>query len=123
MLAQGGYDPVIAVVFAYAGPLKKVAAEFPKVHFAIVDDASVTGPNITNLVFAENEASYLVGALAASASKAHHIGFIGGVNVPLIQKLQAGFEAGPNAFDPRIKTDVNYLTQPPDFRGGNDPTK
>jgi basic membrane protein A len=123
LLAQGHYDPIIAVGFAYAAPVGKVAKEFPKVHFAIVDDASVTGPNITNLVFAEQEGSYLVGALAAKASKVHHIGFVGGVNVPLIQKFQAGFAAGAKAADPGVAIDVSYLTQPPDFGGFNDPQK
>jgi basic membrane protein A len=123
LLADGGYDPIIAVGFAYAGPLKTVAAEYPDVHFAIVDDASVTAPNITNLVFAENEGSYLVGALAASASSTHHVGFVGGVDVPLIQKFQAGFDAGAKAVDPSVAIEHKYLTQPPDFGGFNDVQK
>ncbi|MBB4914138.1 BMP family lipoprotein [Streptosporangium saharense] len=123
LLAQGGYNPVIAIGFAYSASLKKVAAEFPEVKFAIVDDAAATGPNISNLLFAEHEGSYLVGAAAALKSKKEHIGFVGGVQVPLIQKFQAGFYAGAKKIKPDIQIDVKYLTQPPDFTGFNDPAK
>jgi basic membrane protein A and related proteins len=123
LLAEGGYDPIIAVGFAYAAPLKAVAADYPDVHFAIVDDASVTAANITNLVFAEEQGSYLAGALAATASKTKHVGFVGGVDVPLIQKFQAGFDAGVASVDAGVKVEHTYLTQPPDFGGFNDPQK
>jgi basic membrane protein A len=123
LLAQGGYDTVIAVGFAYATALKKVAADFPDVHFAIVDDASIQAPNVADLVFAENEGSFLVGAAAALKTKSNHVGFVGGVNVPLIQKFQAGFDAGVKAVNPDIKIDDKYLTQPPDFSGFQDPAK
>ncbi|MBB2909589.1 basic membrane protein A [Streptosporangium becharense] len=123
LLASGGYSPIIAVGFAYSGPVKKVAAEFPDVKFAIVDDAAATAPNITNLLFAEHEGSFLVGAAAALKSKKNHVGFVGGVQVPLINKFEAGFIAGAKAVKPDIKIDVKYLTQPPDFGGFNDPAK
>lgn len=123
LLAQGGYDPVIAVGFAYAGPLKTVAAEFPDVHFAIIDDNSFEAANVANLTFAENEGSFLVGAIAAQASKSGTIGYIGGVNVPLLHKFQAGYEAGAKAVNPSIKVVSKYLTEPPDFTGFNDPAK
>ena len=102
----------------------KVAPKFPNVNFAIVDDASRrSSPNVANLVFAENQGSFLVGAIAAQASKTGNIGFIGGVNVPLIQKFQAGYEAGAKAVNPDIKVQVKYLTEPPDFSGFGDPAK
>ncbi|HET9657447.1 MAG TPA: BMP family ABC transporter substrate-binding protein [Kineosporiaceae bacterium] len=123
LLAQGGYDPIVAVGFAYAGPLKKVAAEFPKIHFAIIDDSSFKAANVANLVFAENQGSFLVGAIAAQASKTGTIGYIGGVNVPLLQKFQAGYEAGAKAVNPNIKVLSKYLTEPPDFSGFSDPAK
>jgi basic membrane protein A len=123
LLAQGGYSPVIAVGFAYAKPLANVAKDFPKTRFAIVDDASLKDPNVTSLVFAENEGSYLVGAIAAQASKSKNVGFIGGVNTPLITKFEAGFTAGAKAVTPDIKVQVKYLTQPPDFSGFNSPDK
>lgn len=123
LLAQGGYNPVIAVGFAYAEPLKKVAAEFPDIDFAIIDDSSFQAANVANLTFAENEGSFLVGAIAAQASKSGTIGYIGGVNVPLLQKFQAGYEAGAKAVNPSIKVVSKYLTEPPDFTGFNDPAK
>ena len=123
LLVTGGYNPIIAVGFAYAGPLKKVATANPNVKFGIVDDSSFQLPNVANLVFAEHQGSYLVGVAAAMKSTAKHVGFVGGVDVPLIHKFQAGFEAGAKAVDPNIKIDVKYLTQPPDFTGFNDPAK
>lgn len=123
LLADGGYNPVIAVGFAYAAPLKKVAAEFPDIKFAIIDDASITAANVTNLVFAENQGSFLAGVIAAQASKSANIGFIGGVNVPLIKKFEVGFAAGAKAVNPSITVQAKYLTEPPDFSGFGDPAK
>jgi basic membrane protein A len=123
LLANGGYNPVIAVGFVYANALKKVAAELPETSFAIIDDASFKAPNVANLVFAENEGSFLVGAIAAQASKTGNIGFIGGVNTPLIQKFEAGYAAGAKAVKSDIKVQVKYLTEAPDFTGFNDPAK
>ena len=125
LLASGGYNPVIAVGFAYANAVGKIAKEFPDTKFAIIDDASEasTAANIANLVFAENEGSFLVGAAAALASKTGNVGFIGGVNTPLIQKFQAGFEAGVKAVNSKAKVQVKYLSEPPDFSGFGDPAK
>jgi basic membrane protein A len=123
LLAQGGYNPVIAVGFAYAASLKKVAAEFPDTSFAIVDDDSIKAKNVTPLVFAENQGSFLVGVIAAQASKSGQIGYIGGVNTPLLQKFEAGYTAGAKAVNPSIKVQVKYLTEPPDFSGFGDPAK
>jgi basic membrane protein A and related proteins len=122
--ADAGYDPVIAVGFAYAEALGKVAAQYPDTHFAIIDDASLADvPNVASLVFAEEQGSFLVGAAAALKSEAGHIGFVGGVQVPLIEKFQAGYEAGAKAANPDVTVDVTYLSQPPDFSGFGDPAK
>lgn len=123
LLAQSGLNPVIAVGFAYGPSLAKVAKEFPDTKFAIIDDASAMAPNIANLTFAENEGSYLVGAAGALKSKTGNVGFIGGVQVPLIKKFEVGFEAGAKAIKPDITVQVKYLTQPPDFSGFGDPAK
>ena len=123
LLAQGGYNPVIAIGFAYAPALTKVAKDFPNTKFAIVDDASITLPNVTPLVFAENQGSFLVGVIAAQASKKKNVGYIGGVLTPLLQKFEAGYVAGAKAVNKDIKVQVKYLTQPPDFGGFNDPAK
>ena len=123
LLATSGYNPIIAVGFAYATALGKVAPKFKNVNFAIVDDNSITQPNVEGLVFTENQSSFLVGVAAAQATKTKNVGFIGGVNVPLIQKFQAGYVAGVHAVDPSIKVQVQYISQPPDFTGFNDPAK
>jgi basic membrane protein A len=123
LLAEQGFNPIIAVGFAYSGPVGKVAKEFPEIKFGIIDDAAAKGGNIANLTFAEEQGSYLVGAAAALKSKKKSLGFVGGVNVPLIHKFEAGFKAGAKAVDPSIKVQSNYLTQPPDFTGFNDPAK
>jgi basic membrane protein A len=124
-LIDAGYTHVVAVGFAYAQAVGKVAKANTDVHFAIVDDASADskGPNVDQITFAENEGSFLVGAAAALKSKSGHIGFVGGVNVPLIKKFEAGYVAGAKTVNPAIKIDVQYLTQPPDFSGFGDPAK
>jgi basic membrane protein A and related proteins len=122
--ADAGYDPVIAVGFAYAAALTKVSEEYPDTHFAIIDDSSLAdSKNVASLVFAEEQGSFLVGAAAALKTEADHIGFVGGVETPLIQKFEAGYVAGAEAVNPDIKVDVKYLTQIPDFSGFADPAK
>jgi basic membrane protein A len=123
LLATSGYNPIVAVGFAYATALKKVAPKFPKVNFAIVDDNSIQAPNVEGLVFSENESSFLVGVAAALATKTKNVGFIGGVGTPLIKKFEAGYTAGVHAVDPSVKVQVAYISQAPDFSGFNDPAK
>jgi len=122
-LIDAGYNNVVAVGFAYAPAVTKVAKANPDVHFAIVDSTDATGANIENLVFAEEQGSFLVGAAAALKSKTGNIGFVGGVNVDLIKKFEAGYIAGAKAVNPKIKVQSKYLTQPPDFSGFGDPAK
>ena len=119
-LADEGANPVIAVGFAYAGPLETVAAEYPDVHFAIVDSTDVKAANIANLVFAENEGSFLVGVIAGLKTKTNNVGFVGGVQTPLIEKFEAGYVAGVKAANPAAKVQVAYISQPPDFSGFGD---
>lgn len=122
-LAEDGFNPVIAVGFAYAESLEAVAADFPDTTFLIVDDASVKADNVKSLLFAEEEGSFLVGAAAALKSTANNVGYIGGVETPLLQKFEAGFVAGAKQVKPDITTQVKYLTQPPDFSGFGAPDK
>lgn len=116
-LARKGNNPVIGVGFAYAPAIKKVAEKFPNTTFGIIDDTSVTAKNIANLVFNEEQGSYLAGVAAAKASKTGTVGFIGGVEVPLIKKFEAGFAQGVKDTNPNAKVLVQYLTQPPNFDG------
>ncbi|MGI8627379.1 MAG: BMP family lipoprotein [Geodermatophilaceae bacterium] len=123
LFAENGNNPVIAVGFVYATSLAVVAEEFPDTQFALIDSADATGDNITNLLFAEEQGSFLVGVIAALKSTAKNVGFVGGVQVPLIEKFEAGFAAGVAAVDPAITVQTAYLTQPPDFSGFGDPAK
>ncbi|WP_134738328.1 BMP family ABC transporter substrate-binding protein [Nocardioides sp. 503] len=122
--ADAGYNPVIAVGFAYAASVGKVAAEYPDTNFAIIDDESLADvPNVASLVFSEEQGSFLVGAAAALKTKTGTVGFIGGVETPLIQKFEAGYKAGVEAAKPGTKVESTYLTQIPDFSGFADPAK
>jgi basic membrane protein A and related proteins len=122
LLADGGYNPVIAVGFAYAEPLAKVAKEFPDVKFGIIDGVVEKATNVSNLVFAEEQGSFLVGAAAALKSKSGKVGYIGGCLVPLLQKFEAGFVAGAKAVKADVQTQVKYLsTTAQNCSGFNDP--
>ncbi len=123
LLAKAGYNPIIAVGFLYAGPIKAVALEYPNVQFGIIDDASVDLLNVASLVFAEEQGSYLAGVAAALATKSNKVGYIGGVRIPLLQKFEAGFVAGVKATNKKVSVDVKYVTEFPDFSGFNDPAK
>jgi basic membrane protein A len=124
-LADGGYNPIIAVGFAYGEDVAKVAAQYPDVDFAIVDSSvTATGlKNLTGLLFAANEGSYLAGVAAALKSTTGHIGFVGGVDTGLIHNFQVGYEAGAKAAKPDIKVDTQYISPEGDFSGFNDPAK
>jgi basic membrane protein A and related proteins len=126
-LAEQGYNPVIAVGFAYDEIIADVAAEFPDTTFAQVDGSvdvpEFKGDNVTGLLFASEEGSFLAGAAAALKSETGRIGFVGGVDVPLIQTFQAGYEAGARAVNPDIIIDVQYISPAGDFSGFNDPAR
>lgn len=119
-LARDGYNPVIGVGFVYSDAVKKVSKEFPGTDFAIIDDANALSKNVANLVFAEQEGSFLVGMAAALKSKSNNIGFIGGVKTPLIAKFEAGFKQGAQYAKKGVKVQTKYLSSPPDFKGFND---
>ncbi|MCR6488634.1 BMP family ABC transporter substrate-binding protein [Amycolatopsis sp. OK19-0408] len=122
-MASSGLNPIIAVGFAYATSVKAVAAKYPNTKFAIVDDDSITLPNVTPLVFAEEQGSFLAGVAAAYKSKSCHIGFVGGVNTPLIQKFEAGFLQGAKTVSSKVKIEDEYLTPAGDYSGFQDPPK
>ena len=91
--ARDGNDPIIAIGFSQAQAVTAVAKEFPKTHFAIVDSV-VDLPNVRSIVFKEQEGSYLVGVLAALASKTGKVGFVGGMDIPLIRRFACGYVQG-----------------------------
>jgi basic membrane protein A len=122
-MASDGLNPIIAVGFAYAPSVAAIAPKHPGTKFAIVDDDSINQPNVTPLVFAEEQGSFLAGVAAVYKSKSCHIGFVGGVNTPLIQKFEAGFLQGANAVSDKVKIDDEYLSPAGDFSGFQDPAK
>ena len=123
LMAEAGANPIIAIGFLYAVPLSTVAAEYPDVKFGIIDDGTVDAPNVSGILFKEQEGSFLVGVAAALKSETDNVGFLGGVSIPLIQKFEAGFVAGAKAVNPSITVQVTYISNPPDFSGFNDPAK
>jgi basic membrane protein A len=121
-LVDEGAGLVIGVGFLFGDSITAVAEANPDTSFAIIDSV-VDLPNVASLVFAENEGSFLVGAAAALKSQTGTIGFIGGVENDLIKKFEAGYVAGAQAVNPDIEVLTNYISQPPDFSGFNDPAK
>jgi basic membrane protein A len=106
--AHRQYDLIIGVGFAQAEAVKKVATQFPQTKFAIVD-MEVPLPNVQSLMFEEHEGSYLVGALAAMKSKTGKIGFIGGMDIPLIRRFERGYEAGAKSMRPAIQLVSHFV--------------
>ena len=107
--AEAGYDLIIATGFMMKDSAEKVAKDFPNVKFALIDEVS-TLPNVSSLVFAEDQGSFLVGALAAMMSKTGNVGFVGGMEIPLTQKFQKGYEMGAKYVNPSIKVGSLYTS-------------
>lgn len=102
-MAGRGASPIIGIGFAQAAAIGRVARDFPQLKFAIVD-AVVDAPNVQSVVFREHEGSFLVGMLAAMASKTGKVGFIGGMDVPVIRRFQCGYEQGARYANPAVET-------------------
>ncbi|MFF7164922.1 BMP family protein [Streptomyces sp. NPDC008086] len=122
-LAKQGYNPVIGVGFAYGPAMEAVAKKYPKTTFGIVDSV-VEGENVASLVFAEEQASYLAGVAAAKATKTNTVGFVGGVDIPLIHKFEAGYKQGvQDTSGGKVKVISQYLTQTAEEGGFSSPDK
>jgi basic membrane protein A len=106
--AQREFDLIIGIGFAQKEAIGKTAAQFPKAHFAIVD-AQVEAPNVRSLLFEEHEGAYVVGAIAAMTSKTGKIGFVGGMDIPLIRRFEMGYEAGARQINPQTQVLANYV--------------
>lgn len=122
LLSDQGVPLIFAVGFLFSDAVAATAADFPDTKYGIIDSV-VDAPNVASLVFAEEQGSFLVGAAAALKSQTGKVGFIGGVEIDLIKKFQAGFEAGVKAVNPDAEILVQYVSQPPDFSGFNDPAR
>jgi len=105
-MAEKGASPIIAMSFSQASAIEKIAKEFPKLQFAIIDDV-VKLPNVQSIVFKEEEGSFLVGLMAAAASKTGKVGFVGGMDIPLIRKFQCGYEQGAKFANPKVEVFAN----------------
>ena len=117
-----GAGLAVGVGFLFGDAITSASAANPDTSFAIVDSV-VEADNVASLLFAENEGSFLVGAAAALKTQTGTIGFIGGVENDLIKKFEAGYVAGATAVNADIEILTNYITQPPDFGGFNDPAR
>jgi len=119
-LAEAGANPVVAVGFAFSAPLNKLAPDYPKTTFVIIDSV-VKQPNVRSVVFAEQQGSYLVGLLAVMASKSCKVGFVGGMDIPLIRKFGCGYVQGVKAANPKATVIENMTGNTPS--AWNDPVK
>lgn len=106
--AKKGFDLVIGIGFAQQEAVKKVAAQFPKTKFAVID-GEVTAPNVRSLLFQEHEGAFVVGAIAALKSKTGKVGFIGGMDIPLIRRFALGYKAGVQFINPKTGVIENYI--------------
>jgi basic membrane protein A len=122
-LTAADCNPIIAVGYLYTGALKKVAAPNNTKRYAILDDASIGLLNVTSLIFASDQGAYLAGVAAAYATRTGKVGFIGGIDIPLIKKSELAFIAGVKDTNSKLIVEAGYLTKIPDFSGFNDPAK
>ncbi|HEY9403179.1 MAG TPA: BMP family ABC transporter substrate-binding protein [Pyrinomonadaceae bacterium] len=106
--AERGYDLVIGVGFAQAPIMEVVAKDYPNVNFAIVDGVSQL-PNVASLVFKEHQGSYLVGMIAARTTRTGKLGFVGGMDIPLIHRFATGYEEGAKSVNPSIEVYRNFV--------------
>ncbi|MGB0498237.1 MAG: BMP family lipoprotein, partial [Rubricella sp.] len=118
--ARQGYNPVIAIGFSHAAAVEAVSQQYPDTHFAIVDMV-VDQPNVRSILFREQEGSYLVGIMAAMASENDAIGFVGGMDIPLIRKFECGYFGGARSVNPDIEIYANMTGT--DGSAWNNPTR
>lgn len=119
-MAERGANPIVGVGFSQATALDKVAKAFPKVSFVVIDSV-VKQPNVQSILFKEQEGSFLVGVMAATASKTGKLGFVGGMDIPLIRKFECGYEQGVKFANPKAEVVVNMTGTTPQAWG--DPTR
>jgi basic membrane protein A len=118
--AEKKFDLVIGIGFAQMDAMAKVSKQFPDTKFAIVD-AEVKNPNVRSLLFEEHEGSYLVGAIAAMLSKSGKVGFVGGMEIPLIRRFEMGYKAGAQKVNPKADVMSGFVGMTSE--AWNNPTK
>jgi basic membrane protein A len=119
--AEGGNDLVMAIGFLWTDTITQASAAYPETHFLLID-AVVEADNVHNIVFAEEQGSFLVGVAAALQSESGQLGFVGGVPNDLIKKFEAGFTAGAQCVNPDAEVLVEYISDDPTV-GFNDPAR
>ena len=119
-MAERSANPIVGVGFSMGSSMEKVAKEFPKLKFSIIDFV-IDAPNVESVVFKEHEGSFLVGMMAAMASKTGKVGFVGGMDVPLIRKFQCGYEQGAKYANPKVEVSANMTGTTP--TAWNDPAR
>ncbi len=119
-MAEKGCKLIFAVGFSLADAVKEVAARHPDTHFAIIDSDGPEAPNVANLVFREEEGSFLVGVLAGGMSKSGKVGFVGGMEIPLIKRFEAGFRAGVRTAKPSATVSAKYTNNWTDVAKGKE---
>ena len=119
-MAERGASPIVGIGFSQSSAVEKVAAEFPKLQFAIIDSV-VKLPNVQSIVFKEQEGSFLVGMMAVMASKTGKVGFVGGMDIPLIRRFQCGFEQGAKFASAKAEVSANMTGTTPS--AWNDPVR
>lgn len=119
VLANQEYDEIYAIGFLMQRDTDEVASLFPDRHFAIVD-AIVDEPNVASITFREQDGSFLAGAAAAMASRSKTIAFLGGIDIPLLRKFEAGYAAGAREIDPAISVLVKYVGSFDDVAAGKE---
>lgn len=119
-LAETGANPIVMTGFAFGDVLTKIAADYPDTKFVIID-TEVNAPNVQSVVFTEEQGSFVAGVMAAMASKTGTVGFIGGMDIPLIHKFECGYVQGVKATKPDAKVIVNYTGTTP--AAWNDPVR
>ncbi len=119
-LAEGGSNPIVMTGFAFGSVLDNVAPDFPDTNFAIIDFV-VDQPNVKSIVFKEHEGSYLVGLIAGMTTASNTVGFVGGMDIPLIRRFGCGYVQGVKAANPDINVIQNMTGNDPS--AWNDPVK
>ncbi|MDP9111377.1 MAG: BMP family ABC transporter substrate-binding protein, partial [Candidatus Eremiobacteraeota bacterium] len=110
---------IYAIGFLMSFDLDQIAKQNPAQRYAIID-AVVDDPNVVSVTFREQDGSFLAGALAAMMSRTHHVAFLGGANIPLLEKFEAGFSAGAHQIDAKTIVDVKYIGNFDDVAAGQE---